>query len=69
MKIRPLQDKILVKRIAAEKTTAGGFIISDIAVAVERPQKGNVVARDNVVAVGKGKEPRGRRSRHRGIGG
>ncbi len=49
MKIRPLQDRILVKRIAAEKTTPGGFILSDTA--QERSQKGNVVA------VGKGKNP------------
>ncbi len=56
MKIRPLQDRILVKRIAAGKATAGGFIISDIA--VERPQKGNVVA------VGKG---RNREDKVRGI--
>ncbi len=61
MKIRPLQDRILVKRIAAEKTTAGGIIISDTA--KESPQKGKVVA------VVKGKEPRGRCPRHRGIGG
>ena len=61
MKIRPLQDRILVKRIEEEETTAGAIIISDTA--KKRSQKGKVVA------VVKGKEPRGRCPRHRGIGG
>ena len=47
MKIRPLQDRILVKRIEAEETTAGGIIVPDTA--KEKPQEGKVVA------VGKGK--------------
>ncbi len=46
MKIRPLQDRIIVKRIAEEETTAGGIIIPDTA--KEKPQEGRVVA------VGKG---------------
>ena len=44
--IRPLQDRILVKRIEAEEKTSGGIIIPDTA--KEKPQEGEVVA------VGKG---------------
>ena len=47
MKIIPLQDRILVKRIEEEKSTTGGIIIPDSA--KEKPQEGKVVA------VGKGK--------------
>jgi chaperonin GroES len=47
MKIRPLQDRVLVKRIAEEEKTKGGIIIPDTA--KEKPQEGKVVA------VGKGK--------------
>ncbi len=47
MKIRPLQDRILVKRIEEEETTKGGIIIPDTA--KEKPSEGKVVA------VGKGK--------------
>jgi len=47
MKIRPLQDRILVQRIEEEETTAGGIIIPDTA--KEKPQQGKVIA------VGKGK--------------
>jgi chaperonin GroES len=47
MKIRPLQDRILVKRIEEEEKTKGGIIIPDTA--KEKPQEGKVVA------VGKGK--------------
>jgi chaperonin GroES len=47
MKIRPLQDRILVKRIQEEETTKGGIIIPDSA--KEKPQEGKIVA------VGKGK--------------
>ena len=47
MKIRPLQDRIIVKRIAEEEKTAGGIIIPDTA--KEKPQEGKVTA------VGKGK--------------
>ena len=42
MKIRPLQDRILVKRIDEEETTSGGIIIPDTA--KEKPQEGVVVA-------------------------
>lgn len=47
MKIRPLQDRILVKRIDQEEKTKGGIIIPETA--KEKPQEGQVVA------VGKGK--------------
>lgn len=42
MKIRPLQDRVLVKRIAEEAKTKGGIIIPDTA--KEKPQEGKVVA-------------------------
>ncbi len=47
MKIRPLQDRILVKRLDQEEKTQGGIIIPETA--KEKPQEGKVVA------VGKGK--------------
>jgi chaperonin GroES len=42
MKIRPLQDRILVKRIEEEEKTKGGIIIPDSA--KEKPQEGIVIA-------------------------
>ena len=42
MKIRPLQDRIVVKRIEGEQTTKGGIIIPDTA--KEKPIEGKVVA-------------------------
>jgi chaperonin GroES len=42
MKIRPLQDRILVKRVAEEEKTKGGIIIPDSA--KEKPSEGEVVA-------------------------
>ena len=47
MKIRPLQDRVIIKRINEEEKTKGGIIIPDTA--KEKPQEGKVVA------VGKGK--------------
>ena len=47
MKIRPLQDRILVKRVEEEEKTKGGIIIPETA--KEKPQEAKVVA------VGKGK--------------
>ena len=47
MKIRPLQDRILVRRIDEEEKTKGGIIIPDTA--KEKPQEGSVIA------AGKGK--------------
>jgi chaperonin GroES len=42
MKFRPLQDRVLVRRVAEEETTAGGIIIPDTA--REKPMEGEVVA-------------------------
>ncbi|MGD9058591.1 MAG: co-chaperone GroES [Desulfobacterales bacterium] len=47
MKLRPLQDRILVQRVKEEERTKGGIIIPDTA--KEKPAEGKVVA------VGKGK--------------
>jgi chaperonin GroES len=47
MKIRPLQDRVLVKRLEEEEKSAGGIIIPDTA--KEKPMQAKVVA------VGKGK--------------
>jgi len=47
VKIRPLQDRVIVKRIEEEEKSKGGIIIPDTA--KEKPQEGKVVA------VGKGK--------------
>ena len=42
MKIRPLHDRILIKRVAEEEKTKGGIIIPDTA--KEKPQEGEVIA-------------------------
>ena len=42
MKIRPMNDRILVVRVEEEKKTAGGIIIPDTA--KEKPQEGKVMA-------------------------
>jgi chaperonin GroES len=42
MKIRPLQDRILVKRLESESKTASGIIIPDNA--KEKPMEGDVIA-------------------------
>lgn len=42
MKIRPLNDRVLVKRLEGEEKTAGGIIIPDSA--KEKPAEGEVVA-------------------------
>ncbi|UCF90139.1 MAG: co-chaperone GroES [Desulfobacterales bacterium] len=42
MKLRPLQDRILVERVEEEKTTKGGIIIPDTA--KEKPAEGKVIA-------------------------
>ncbi len=41
-KIRPLSDRVLVKRMASEEKTAGGIIIPDVA--KDKAQTGKVVA-------------------------
>ncbi len=48
MKIRPLHDRVVVKRIEEERKSAGGIVIPDTA--AEKPDQGEVVA------VGKGKK-------------
>ncbi|MEA2109637.1 MAG: co-chaperone GroES [Pseudomonadota bacterium] len=47
MNIRPLQDRLIVKRLEEEEKTKGGIIIPDAA--KEKPMEGEVIA------VGKGK--------------
>ena len=42
MKIRPLQDRVIVKRIQEEEKTKGGIIIPDTA--KEKPQEGEVIS-------------------------
>jgi chaperonin GroES len=42
MKVKPLQDRLVVKRIEEEEKTKGGIIIPDAA--KEKPQEGRVVA-------------------------
>jgi len=45
MKIRPLQDRLIVKRIQEEEKTKGGIIIPDTA--KEKPIEGKVIAAGN----------------------
>ena len=42
MNIRPLHDRVLVKRVEEETTSAGGIVIPDSA--TEKPQRGEIVA-------------------------
>ena len=42
MKMRPLHDRIVVKRLAEEKKSAGGIVIPDSA--AEKPSQGEVIA-------------------------
>ena len=52
MKIRPLHDRVLIKRLNEEEKTKGGIIIPDSA--KEKPQEGKVIA------VGKGRHEDGK---------
>ena len=52
LKVRPLHDRVIVKRIEEEEKTKGGIIIPDTA--KEKPQEGRVVA------VGRGKREDGK---------
>jgi chaperonin GroES len=45
MKIRPLHDRVVVRRMEEERTTAGGIVIPDSA--AEKPMRGEVVAIGN----------------------
>jgi chaperonin GroES len=47
LKIRPLHDRVIIKRLEEERTSPGGIVIPDTA--AEKPIKGKVLA------VGKGK--------------
>ena len=47
MKIRPLHDRVIVKRLEEERSSPGGIVIPDTA--AEKPMQGKIVA------VGKGK--------------
>ena len=47
IKVRPLHDRVVVKRMEEERTSAGGIVIPDSA--TEKPQVGTILA------VGKGK--------------
>jgi len=45
MKIRPLHDRVVVRRMEEERTTAGGIVIPDSA--TEKPIQGEVIAVGN----------------------
>jgi chaperonin GroES len=45
MKLRPLHDRVIVKRVEEERTTPGGIVIPDSA--TEKPIKGEVLAVGN----------------------
>jgi chaperonin GroES len=45
MNLRPLQDRIIVKRVEEESKTAGGLFIPETA--KEKPQRGKIVAVGN----------------------
>ena len=53
MNVKPLNDRVLVKRIESEERSAGGIVIPDTA--KEKPQEGTVIA------VGPGKLDKGER--------
>ncbi|UCE88845.1 MAG: co-chaperone GroES [Pseudomonadota bacterium] len=45
MKIRPLHDRVIVRRVEEERTSAGGIVIPDTA--TEKPVQGEVLAAGN----------------------
>lgn len=45
MKIRPLHDRVVIRRMEEEKTSAGGIVIPDSA--TEKPVRGEVIAAGN----------------------
>ncbi len=45
MKIRPLHDRVIVKRVEEERTSAGGIVLPDSA--TEKPSEGEVIAVGN----------------------
>ncbi|MBW2093886.1 MAG: co-chaperone GroES [Deltaproteobacteria bacterium] len=54
MKVRPLHDRVIVKRVEEEETTKGGIIIPDTA--KEKPIEGEVVAVGNGKILENGKK-------------
>ena len=45
MKIRPLQDRVVIRRMEEERTSAGGIVLPDSA--TEKPVQGEIVAAGN----------------------
>ncbi|MDR9437349.1 MAG: co-chaperone GroES [Thiohalophilus sp.] len=45
MKIRPLHDRVIIRRMEEERTTAGGIVIPDSA--TEKPSQGEIIAVGN----------------------
>ena len=45
IKIRPLHDRVVIRRMEEERTSAGGIVIPDSA--TEKPQRGEVIAVGN----------------------
>ncbi len=45
MSLRPLHDRVIVRRMEEERTSAGGIVIPDSA--IEKPSKGEIVAIGN----------------------
>jgi len=54
MKIQPLHDRVIVKRVEEEETTKGGIIIPDTA--KEKPMEGTVVAVGSGKSEGEGEK-------------
>ena len=54
MKVRPLHDRVIVKRVEEEEKTKGGIIIPDTA--KEKPMEGKVVAVGNGKLLDNGKK-------------
>jgi len=65
MKIQPLHDRVLVRRIDEDERTTGGIIIPDTA--KEKPMEGKVIAVGGGDYRFRGHGP-GRRRRRRGLG-
>jgi chaperonin GroES len=52
LNIRPLHDRVIVKRVEEEKTSAGGIVIPDSA--TEKPSRGEILAVGNGTALDNG---------------
>ena len=61
IKIRPLEDRVVVKPLEAEEKTAGGIVLPDTA--KEKPQRGKVLAVGPGKLLDTGKRDRARRRR------